>query len=66
MLKRIGKSIKERREYIGFTQKKLAKLADITRSTMYKIERGDAGLTLKTLYKLMDVLDMKIVIRDKE
>jgi len=62
----IGINIKERRIELGFTQTKLSELARITRGTMYRLEKGEAQLTFKTLNKILDVLDMEIVVRDKK
>lgn len=38
-------------------QKKLALLADIDRSYMGRIERGEVNITLKKLYKIFLVLE---------
>lgn len=62
----VGKSIKERRKTLRVTQPEVAKLADISVNTLYKIERGQANPTLETLTKIADVLGMEVVLQVKD
>ena len=52
----IGRFIREMRQRQQKTQTELAKEADISRSTLSLIERGESG-TVTTLIKLLRVLD---------
>lgn len=49
-LKKVGQSIKERREALGFTQEGFAHHAQIARTFYGRIERGEQNLALKTLF----------------
>lgn len=51
-LKRIGQSIKKRREALGFTQEGFAYHAQIARTFYGRIERGEQNLALKSLFML--------------
>lgn len=53
--KKIGYYIKRVRQEQGKTQKEVAKLADMSRSTLSLLEAGESG-TLKTLIKVLRVL----------
>ncbi|QFI37030.1 helix-turn-helix transcriptional regulator [Moritella marina ATCC 15381] len=53
----VGLKIKVRRKEIGVSQDKLALLADIDRSYVGRIERGEVNITLEKLYEIAEVLD---------
>ncbi len=54
--------IKERRRTLNVRQADLAEIAEITRRTLSKIERGEANPTFETLAKILDVLGLEITI----
>lgn len=54
--KGIGLYIKEMRQRLNKTQSELAKQADISRSTLSLLERGESG-TITTLIKILRVLN---------
>jgi len=57
----IGKNIKEIRKKKGISQDKLSKLADITHTTLAKLESGaNTNPTIKTLQKIARALNVKI------
>jgi len=57
----LSKNIKKFRKKKGFSQDKLAKLADVTHTTLVKIESGvNDNPTIKTLKKIADVLDITL------
>jgi len=62
----IGRSIKERRKVLRLTQPHLAEMADISKNTLYKIERGQANPTLNVLFKIVDLLGMELVLHVKK
>jgi transcriptional regulator with XRE-family HTH domain len=60
--KHLGAFVKEMRQRQNKTQAELAKEADISRSTLSLLERGDAG-TITTLIKLLRVLDQLHILQ---
>ncbi len=58
-LKLLGKNIKKYREKKGYSQNKLAEIVDISREYLADIERGHKRISLKKLFLIVDVLDIK-------
>ena len=57
----LADNIKRIRKKSGFTQEKLARLANISNNTLVKIEMGMAKEpTITTIQKLADALDISI------
>lgn len=57
----LSENIKKIRKKKGLSQDKLAKLADVTHTTLVKIESGaNNNPTIKTLKKIADALGIKI------
>lgn len=57
----LAKKLKEYRKKKGWSQDKLAKLADVTHTTLVKIESGvNKNPTIQTLTKLADALEVSI------
>lgn len=57
----LAENIKRFRKKNGISQDKLAKLADVTHTTLVKIEAGvNENPTIKTLKKIADALDVSI------
>jgi len=57
----LSKNIKKFRKKKGLSQDKLAKLADVTHTTLVKIESGvNDNPTIKTLIKIANALDIKL------
>lgn len=52
-----GKLVRTRRLYLGFSQEKLAELADLNLSYVSSIERGQRDVGLETIYKLAKALN---------
>jgi len=61
----IGKTIKDARVNLGFTQNNLSEMAGIDRSTLYRIERGNKQITIKNLKEILRVLDYELIIKSK-
>jgi|TARA_R110002126_G_scaffold119387_2_gene260309 transcriptional regulator with XRE-family HTH domain len=55
-----GKRIRDVRRSKGISQEVLAEMADIDRSYMGNIERGEKNVTLKKAYDICDALDIDI------
>ncbi|QUM76172.1 helix-turn-helix transcriptional regulator [Moritella sp. 24] len=53
----VGLKIKVRRKEMRVSQDKLALLADIDRSYVGRIERGEVNITLEKLYEIAEVLE---------
>ena len=57
----LAKNLKKYRKKKGWSQDKLAKLADVTHTTLVKIESGvNKNPTIQTLTKLADALEVSI------
>ena len=54
----VGQAILEARQDKGFTQEILSGLADIRRTHLSAIERGERKPTLETLWRIAAALDM--------
>lgn len=55
-----GKRVREVRKRKGISQERLAEMADIDRSYMGNIERGEKNITLKKAYEICDALNIGI------
>ncbi|MGR5334308.1 helix-turn-helix domain-containing protein [Vibrio gigantis] len=55
--KLFGSNLKTVRKKRGISQDKLALLADIDRSYVGRIERGEVNVTLEKVYQLSEVLE---------
>ncbi len=58
--KALGLAIKRLREKKGWTQERLAEMADINTSYIGQIERGLRYPSLKVLFKIADALGVRI------
>ena len=56
----LGAAIREARKAKGISQEALAELADIDRSYMGGIERGEHNLAIMNLLKIADALGVKV------
>jgi len=52
----VGKRIAKMRKSKGLTQDKLALLAEIDRSYVGRIERGEVNITIEKLYEIAETL----------
>ena len=57
------KSVRQARKQKGLTQAELAKKAGINRTTLSLVETGSRNVTVATLMRLADAMDMKLDIR---
>lgn len=58
--KLIGKIISFHRKKSGLTQKQLANIAGVGKTVVFDIEKGKSTVQLKTLLKIISVLNIKI------
>ena len=61
----IGQFIKTRRKALRVTQTDLAEIAQLSKNTIYQIERGQANPSFRVLNQLLDTLGLEIVVRVK-
>jgi len=64
-IEELGHLIKERRNFLGITQKGLAEISGVTLRKLIDIENGKANPTLETITKLLDVLGLKVKVEVK-
>ena len=55
-----GKKVRHIRKSKGLSQEAIADLADIDRSYMGHIERGEQNITLTKIYQISDALEIDI------
>lgn len=60
MLVALGRTIRETRLSKGISQEKLALLAEVDRSYVGRVERGDNNVAMLTLARLADALELPI------
>ncbi|MFC7514078.1 helix-turn-helix domain-containing protein [Herbaspirillum sp. GCM10030257] len=56
----LGQAIRHVRQEKGISQEKLALLADVDRSYLGRVERGDNNVAILTLVKLADALGVTV------
>lgn len=56
----LGTIIKERRKALGITQPHLAELANISKNTLYKLERGESNPSWEVVNNILDVLGLEL------
>jgi len=64
--KSIGNTIKLRRKELGISQSVLAELAEVSKNTIYKLERGISNPTLDIIEKIINILGMELNISVKK
>lgn len=57
--------LKAAREAKGLTQEQTARACGMTLNNYARIERGDTGTTVRTLQKIADTLDLRLVLTAK-
>lgn len=60
LYRRIGTTIKDRRQQLGVTQQQLAILLGISRASLANIETGRQRMLVHQLYRLADKLDLQL------
>lgn len=64
-LTRLGHRIREQRKQLGLTQEDLAHKAEIDRSYIGGVERGERNLTFKVLCSICEALDCDVATLTK-
>lgn len=57
---RLGQKIKELRKAKGFSQERLANLAEIDRTYLPTIEKGERNVSIEVVEKLAKALDVSV------
>ncbi|MGF1831101.1 helix-turn-helix domain-containing protein [Photobacterium angustum] len=60
LAKQFGTNLRQKRRDIGVSQDQLALQADIDRSYIGRIERGEVNITLEKAYQLAKVLECDV------
>ena len=59
-MKKIGKNIKQRREYLGLTQAELTRRSGLTPAAISLIENGMRGMNLNSFAKIAEALSISM------
>lgn len=62
----LGNAIKEKRLALNIRMDDLARKANITRATLWSIEKGTSNCSIGTVFKLMDVLGLDFNLANQE
>ena len=62
----IGQKIRERRRELGMEQTDLQDYAEVGSTTVSRLERGKANVTLDTLERILEVLGLEVVVKVRE
>jgi y4mF family transcriptional regulator len=62
----LGASIKNRRKEVSITQEHLAELAEVSKNTLYKLERGESNPSLEIVEKILDILGLELTVQVKK
>jgi HTH-type transcriptional regulator / antitoxin HipB len=60
MKKKIGNIIRYHRKEARISQKELANLAEIGKTAVFEIEKGESNYRIETLLHILDVLNIKM------
>jgi len=63
--KQMGEALRRRRRHLGLQQKALGEVAGLRQATISRLEAGEAGLRLSTLFEVLTALEMELVIRPR-
>lgn len=63
---KIGITIKKRRKELDMEQVDVLDYAEIGSTTLSRLEKGKANITIDTLEKIVEVLGLEVIIRVKE
>ena len=65
-IKELSELIRKKREKNGLTQVQLAKRSGLSQQTISFVERGYVNISLRTLKKISDALNLRIVLEEKD
>ena len=65
-LEQLGNIIRERRNELSFSQELLSNKSDVAIKTIHSVELGKANPSVKTLDKILENLDLEIIVVNKK
>ena len=65
-LVKLGQSIKEKRLSLNMRMEEVARQAEITRSTLWSIEKGTSNCSIKTIFRVLDILGLSFNVSKNE
>lgn len=63
--KQIGEIVRRRRQALKQTQAQMGKQVRLRQATISKLETGELGTRLSTLFDVLTALDLELVIRSR-
>ncbi len=63
--KQFGQAVRNRRRALALTQADLAKKIGSYQKTISKLEAGDSGVKLQTVFDILRALDLELVVRSR-
>ena len=60
LLKKLGNKIREKRTELGYSQEKLAEYAEVHRTYMGSVERGEVNIAFENLAKIAKALKTNV------
>ena len=63
--KQIGEIVRRRRQALKQTQVQMGKQVKLRQATISKLEAGEPGTRLSTLFDVLTALDLELVIRSR-
>jgi HTH-type transcriptional regulator / antitoxin HipB len=63
--KQFGQAVRNRRRALKLTQSALAKKVGSYQKTISKLEAGDSGVKLQTIFDVLAALDLELVIQPR-
>ena len=61
--KALGRIIRDRRKSLGLTQTLAGKMVGVHQPTVSEVERGERGVSIDTLLKLIGALELELLIQ---
>jgi transcriptional regulator with XRE-family HTH domain len=65
-LEQLGNIIRERRNELSFSQEQISNKSDVAIKTIHSVELGKANPSVKTLDKILENLDLEIIVVNKK
>lgn len=64
--KQLGEIIRRERKFRALTQKELGETIGLRQATISKLERGEPGTQLRTLFDALTALGLEILVHERE
>jgi transcriptional regulator with XRE-family HTH domain len=64
-LEQLGNIIRERRNELSLSQENLSNKSDVAIKTIHSVELGKANPSVKTLEKILEQLELQIIVVNK-